>query len=254
MTQVVGRLQVERRIIIRHGTSQIVLIIASQSTVDVQACRSRHLHNGPVKCSLCLGILGMLCQEDGLHAQGRALVGIHLQCMVNPLLGLQGILTRQGHLSFERILGRLLRPITDHLVERRIGTRILLQLDLAQHEVVPAVSLHRVDLKCLVIVFLGQLIAALVDTAQGTEHVVVGHVRVALESIATVNLGPLIILEVEFGQTAVEVRLTHPRLGVYHHIEALYRQHVVLIIQSVPPHQEHPFGVDLGKAASAPTE
>ena len=35
MTQVVGRLQVERRIIIRHGTSQIVLIITDQRPVDI---------------------------------------------------------------------------------------------------------------------------------------------------------------------------------------------------------------------------
>ena len=84
-------------------------------------------------------------------------------------------------------------------VERRIGPLVLLQLYLAQHDVVPSVVVERVDGDGFLVVLLGQGVTALVDATKGTQDVVVEGVGVALHGIVAVDFRSLKVLQIELG-------------------------------------------------------
>ena len=69
--------------------------------------------------------------------------------------------------------------------------------------------------------------------------------RIDFERLVAVGLGSAIVIEIDFCHCAIEI--WHGKIGfcLYHLVEILYRQHIVLKIKCVAPYVEHLLGVNL---------
>ena len=88
---VVAGLQVETGIIVGHRSAQIVLIVARQSTVDVEARHSRHLRDGFVERCLSFLVFLAACLEHSLEAPSPSVIFVQFKGFVRPFLSLNGI-------------------------------------------------------------------------------------------------------------------------------------------------------------------
>ena len=117
VSEIVVGLDVQRSVIIRHGTPQVVLIIACQSTVDIESGHLGHLHQRLVERGFCLGVFMPCSLEHGLHAPRLTLILVELKRPIHPLLCPHAVVAGQCHLGFESILAGFLGPVPDHLVQ-----------------------------------------------------------------------------------------------------------------------------------------
>ena len=242
---VAQRVQLDGLIVVGHSAAQIVLVVAGDgaSAVEVALAGSLHQRFGEHLLGLSAGVA--VEQYGGFQAEGHAVVFVLLQRFVGPLFGLHGVLLAQTHLGLHRHLLRVARPERQHRVERGVGLVVALGVEQRGGQVVPAVAVHAVLTDGRAVVRDGLVEAVLVAAAEGAQIVVVEFVGVAFDGLRAVHLGAFVVLQIEFRQPAIEVGLGQPVLHPDDQVEALYGQHVVLIVDGGPPHLYDAVRVDL---------
>ena len=92
MAEEVVRIEIECRIIVGHRTTQIALVKAGHSAIDIQACLLRQQVDGLVKESLSLLPFLTSQRNTGTLCPYATVIGIELYTLVESTDGLGGIL------------------------------------------------------------------------------------------------------------------------------------------------------------------
>ena len=246
MCQEVIGIKVYSTVIIFHSTSQVVVIVSRQGTVDIVG------HNLGLEvdglAQELVSVLPLLAGKGYKRSRGPcvAVKGVYLQTLVQPLGGRHSVLLLQTYLRIERISIGEARPLAYDGVKVIMGLGILLEIHLAEGSVEPIVTLVGIEADGMSVIVNGFLVFILTHVGNGTQIVQPVDVGIEFEGLGHVILSTAIVLKVELGDAtilpgAIEVRFENDNL-----IEILYGEHVVLIVQGYLSTKHKPVGIILG--------
>ena len=163
VSEVVVGLDLESLVVVFHGAAEVVLMIACEGAVDVVAGVARALDDGFVDFLFGLCVGSALEADHGTHGPRLCVEGVDDECRVNEFEGADGVGLCDGDLRLHgQILG-IAGPEANHLVEGGVCLGVVLQLEMAEDEVVPAGFVARLHGDDFLVVAHGALEVAEVD-------------------------------------------------------------------------------------------
>lgn len=137
MGDVVGLVDLDGAVVVAHGSTKVVLMVAGEGTLDVEGCVTGLLGDGAVEGVFGLGAAVVAKEKDGFHAPCGAVVGVELDGVVYVALGEEGVLLHDGDFGFHGVVGGVGGPKGEDAVEGVVGAVELLGLNHAVDHVVP---------------------------------------------------------------------------------------------------------------------
>ena len=246
MTQEIIGIEVEGRIIIRHRTSQVVLIITCHRTVDVVHGLFRHQVDALVEIFLTLFPF-LTCQtDDGALSPDATIIRIQFQTLLKGRHSFRGILLKQVDLRLHRIGSCVFRPMGQHRINLCQSQIVVLILYQTEDAVMPKPLIMRIIAKGFIVVLHSIGIFLQVDAAEATQLVGIHHIRIAFDSHRTVTFCTTEVIEIIFRHPSEEPGFEEPGFLTDGLIEVLDGEHVVLIEESRAPHHHQAVGIELG--------
>ena len=246
MTQEVIGIEVEGRIIIRHRTSQVVLIITSHRTVDVVHGLFRHQVDALVEIFFTLFPF-LTCQtDDGALSPDATIVGIEFQTLLKGCHRLRGILLKQIDLRLHRIGSCVFRPMGQHRINLCQSQIVVLILYQTEDAVMPKPLIMRIIAKGLIVVLHSIGIFLQVDAAEATQLIGIHHIGIPFDSHRTVAFRTTVVVEIIFRHPSEEPGFEEPGFLTDGLIEVLDGKHIVLIEEGRAPHHHQAVGIELG--------
>ena len=137
MSQKVVGINVESRIVIGHGTTEVVLVVAGHRTVNIVDGMFRQQVNALAQEFLPF-LPFLTCETDhGPFCPDAAIIGIQFQTLVQRLHRFGCVFLQQIDLSLHGIGTGILRPSGSHRVDLCQGTIVLFLLYQTKDTVMP---------------------------------------------------------------------------------------------------------------------
>ena len=246
MRQEVVGIQFDGLVVVGHGTSQIVDVIACQRTIHIIIGHGGLQMNGFSKLLVCIFPLFTAQTDHRPHRPGLSIIGIEFQRAVEKGRGLHGISLLHAHFCLELIDFCVGFPSVHHRIEFEIRLVKVLVLYATQRTIIPQVHVHGVIGYGLVIIGGGIAIFLLSDTAHSAKFIDSGHVGIQADCFRTIVLRTEIIIEIVFRQGPEIPWFIEIRLGGDYLVEILDGQNVVFIIERTAPGHDDSVNVILG--------
>ena len=231
MTKEVVGFNIEGCVIVGHRPTEVILIVACHSTIDIVAGMLRKQFDALSEILLTLLPLLLAETDDGPLCPDATVVGIEFQTLVERLNGTDRILFLQIDFPLHRIGTSILRPPRDHGVYLRHGLFVVLVLNQTKDAVIPEQLVLRVIAQRPVIILYRLREPLLVDTTERPHLIGTHHIGIALDGFRTIVLGTTEVIQIVFCHTTEEPRLIEPGLLTDGLIEILDGEHVVLIVE-----------------------
>ena len=231
MGKEIVRLKVDGHIIVGHGATQVVHVESGQCTVDVVVDHLRPEVDDAGQTAVSrLPLTAVQC-DVGSCGPGVGVIGVDIEALTEPIVGLCGVFLFQIDLGLERVSRSNLRPPLDDGIGIEECLVVILQVDAADGAVEPEARHRRVEFDGAVVVGHGVSVFLLPDARDGAQVEDLLDIRVEVDGFRRVVLGADIVIEIELGHGAVIPRQPEVRLLRQCLVEILNGKYVVLIVQ-----------------------
>ena len=257
--EVVG-VEVEGHVVVAHGSPQVVAVEPHKGAVDIathhlglEVDDLTQLLVGLLPfllrhaTQLLVGLLPFLLRHANIGPGEPRLpvVGIPLQCLIQPFGCGDGVVLHEADARFHGIGPGVLTPFLDDGVEFELCTVVVLEFYAAQCPVEPEVLRQWFFPQCTVVVGDGFLVFLLTDAAQSPQFVDAHHVGIEFDGLGAVALGTGEVVEIILGDTSIKPRFVKIRLRRDGAVEMLDGEHIVLIIQGTSTAHDESVDIEL---------
>ena len=117
MAEIVAWVDLEGLVVVGHSASEVVLVVACESAVDIVAGYARALEYGFVNLAFGLCVVATIEAYHRPHGPRLGIVGIDDEGGVHERERTYGVGLLHGHLGLHGEVLGIARPVANHLVE-----------------------------------------------------------------------------------------------------------------------------------------